>query len=226
MTARFPSIQQFALALLCAAAVIGPALAGVRILDTAPQAPAPLAPTPPPSEPVTAAPGVELGKDELKADNPAGLSIEILPRADLPVGAHVTFKVTSRKRGYLMLVDVDAAGKLTQIYPNQNSLTRRVRDNSNLIRPGRAVMVPDKDNPLAGFEFVASPPEGVAMIVAVLSDRAVQVIDLPDVPRQFTGQAAALDYLTALAKSLRIPDESGDLEEAKWSFDAKFYRIR
>jgi hypothetical protein len=226
MTARFPTIRQTALALLCAGAFTGPTLAGVRILDTAPRAPAPLAPTPPPSEPVAAAPGIELGKDVLKADNPAGLSVDILPRAELAVGSHVTFKVTSRKKGYLMLVDVDAAGKLTQIYPNQSSLPQRRRDDTNLIKPGHAVTVPDKDNPLAGFEFVASPPEGVAMIVAILSNRPVQIIDLPDVPRQFTGQAAALDYLTALAKSLRIPDESGDLEETKWSFDAKFYRIR
>jgi hypothetical protein len=66
------------------------------------------------------------------------------------------------------------------------------------------------------------------MVVAILSDLPVQMIDLPDVPVQFTGRAAALQYLTELARDLRVPNAaaSGALQEAKWSFDAKFYLIR
>jgi hypothetical protein len=231
MTLRSATVRQAALGVLCATALTASALGqdgehtrGVRILDDAPAAPA----TPAPSQPVTAppVPVIELGKEQLKTENPAGVSIEILPRADLQVGAHVSFKVKSRTRGYLLLVDVDADGKLSQIYPNPGSLMLHGRESSNLIRPGRTITIPDKDDPLAGFEFVASPPQGIAMVVAILSDRPVQVIDLPDVPQKFAGQTAALEYVTALAHSLRIPDSSGTLEEAKWSFDAKFYRIQ
>jgi hypothetical protein len=65
------------------------------------------------------------------------------------------------------------------------------------------------------------------MVVAVLSDQPVQIIDLPDVPGQVAGQAAALEHLADFARSLRIPgSETGTLREAKWSFDAKFYRVR
>lgn len=226
---------RLAIGALCAAALVAPAGAqpafdeddntrAVRIIEGSPQA----APEPG----VSAAPptsGAELPTVELKADNPAGLSVEILPGPELRAGAPVAFRVTSRKRGYLILVDVDATGKLTQIYPNRNSLlSERGRETSNLIKPGQTVTVPDRNNPWAGFEFVASPPEGVAMVVAILSDRPVQMIDLPDVPVQFTGRVAALQYVTDLTRDLRIPSAaaSGALQEAKWSFDAKFYLIR
>jgi hypothetical protein len=101
------------------------------------------------------------------------------------------------------------------------------RQDSNRIRPGRAVTIPDPRDPLAGFEYVAEPPNGVAMVVAILSDKAVQLIDLPDVPAQFAGQQAALKYLTDFARTLKIADnDSSALEDTQWSFDAKLYVIR
>jgi hypothetical protein len=66
------------------------------------------------------------------------------------------------------------------------------------------------------------------MVIAILSDRPVQRVDLPDVPMSLAGRASAADYLAKLANELRIPDASGNgrLEEPHWSFDAKFYAIR
>lgn len=66
------------------------------------------------------------------------------------------------------------------------------------------------------------------MVVAFLSDKPVQMVDLPDVPVAMTGQAAALTFLTKLAGDLRIPqgNDAVRLEEPHWSFDAKFYAIR
>src|SRR5690606_8534214 len=145
-------------------------------------------PTPGTPEPQT----FEIGNIHLKAENAAGLSIDILPSQHLKPGTRIAFKVTTKRPGYLLLVDVDATGKLTQIYPNQRSLlTARVREGANRIRPGRTITIPDPNDPLAGFEYVAEPPSGVAMVVAILSDKAVQLIDLPDVPAQFAGQQAA-----------------------------------
>jgi len=65
-------------------------------------------------------------------------------------------------------------------------------------------------------------------VVAILSDRPVQRVDLPDVPGSLAGSATAVDYLTKLANELRIPDANGNgrLEDPHWSFDAKFYAIR
>ena len=54
---------------------------------------------------------------DTKAVNPAELSVELLPGLDVAVGAKVSFRVTTKKAGYVVLVDVDADGKLTQIFP-------------------------------------------------------------------------------------------------------------
>ena len=198
---------------------------GVRVIDEAPMSSG--LPGVGAGAPASTVPTFELGNANLKTDNSAGIAIQIMPGPDLQVGTRIAFRVATKKAGYLILVDVDADGKLTQIYPNRGSLLAMGgRESSNFIKAGRTITIPDIGNPLAGFEFVAAPPNGVAMVVAILSDKPVQMIDLPDVPGQFAGREAALQYLTELARSLRIPRESGALQEAKWSFDAKFYVIR
>jgi hypothetical protein len=166
----------------------------------------------------------------LKIPNAAGLNMQILPGPDIAVGSQVSFQISSKKAGYLILVDVEATGKLVQIYPNPMSLMTPggVREKANYLRPGKPLRIPDRDNLYAGFEFVASPPSGTAMVIAILGDRPVQMVDLPDVPLSLAGSASAVEYLTKLANGLRIPDAtgSGRLEDAHWSFDAKFYAIR
>ena len=216
---------------------------GVTILDaptagpsTSPQPPAEApAPLPTPGAPASlpdgrtpAQPGTGLPTVSTKAANAAGLSLEMTPGSDIAIGTKVSFRISTRKEGYLVLLDVDASGKLTQIYPNPMSLmTASVgRQNSNLVKPGKPVLIPNPTD-ATGFEFVAAPPQGTAMVVALLGDRPVQVIDLPDIPGNLLGQTDALGYLSSLAQELRIPSgDSGQLQPIKWSLDAKFYSIR
>ena len=167
---------------------------------------------------------------EMKIPNLAGLSMQILPGLDIVAGSQVSFEISSKKAGYLILVDVDATGKLVQIYPNPMSLMgpSGVREQSNYLRPGKALQIPDRQSRYSGFEFIASPPTGTAMVIALLSDRPVQLVDLPDVPGSLLGNGSAVDYLAKLANELRIPNAAGNnrLDEAHWSFDVKFYAIR
>ena len=171
---------------------------------------------------------VDVRRMSIRAENAAGLDLAILPDIELASGSKVTFRIATRKPGYLILVDVDAAGKLTQIYPNRHTLqTRESREQLNLIKPGQAITIPQSGDPYAGFEFVASPPAGVAMIVAILSDRPVHLVDLPDIAPPQSGQAS-FDQLFEVARQLRIAreDQPGTLQEPKWSFDAKLYVVR
>ena len=164
-----------------------------------------------------------------KAENSAGVALDIQPGPEVQVGGKVTFRVSAKRPGYLILVDVDAAGRVTQIFPNRGSLLRiGSRENLNLIKPGRAMTIPEPGNAYAGFEFVAAPPTGTAMVVAILSDRPVQMLDLPDVPTEVAGQPEALNYIADAARSLRIASasESRGLLEARWSFDARLYVVR
>ncbi len=164
---------------------------------------------------------------DVKTANVAELALELQPGLEVPIGAKVSFRVTAKKPGYLVLVDVDPDGKLTQIYPVPSALVggRPVQPNANFIKPGRPLQIPASGDAYAGIEYVVSPPSGIAMIVAILSDQPVQMLDLPDVPPSLTGQADALTYLTKFLNELRIPSDNR-LAVARWSLDAKFYAVR
>ena len=193
----------------------------VRIIETPPGQPA----APPPV--VSAPPMGDVDiRRPIKVQNPAGVELAILPDVELATGTRVSLRIATKQQGYLIVVDVDPTGKLTQIYPNRHSLQLlESRETLNLIKPGQPITIPNRHNPFAGFEFVASPPSGVAMLVAILSDRPVHLVDLPDVAPPQNGQAA-FDQLMEVARQLRIAREDGALAETKWSFDAKLYLVK
>lgn len=167
-------------------------------------------------------------ENTLKNDNEAGVAVDVLPGTSVAIGDKVAMRVSAKKSGYLILVDIDASGKLTQLYPNKRSmgLKPNAKSGDNRLDPARPVVVPDARNPYTGFEYVVEGPAGVGMVVAILSDKPIEVLDLPDVPTPLVGQRAAFNYVYDLARSLRIvgDDEAGG--QGKWSFDSKFYRIR
>ena len=163
----------------------------------------------------------------VKIANSAELSVEMTPGDKVTIVSRVSFRITSKKPGYVVLIDVDAAGKLRQIYPNTVGLVRDPRPNANYIKPGVPLLVPSPAETLGGVIYLVSPPVGNAMVIAIWSEQPVQILDLPDVPAEVTSQIGALDYLTKWANELRIPDtKSNRLREAKWSFEAKFYAIQ
>lgn len=210
------------------AAEPGPAPAPPAPAPPAPSAPRietvtvpPMAPQPPPEAPRKGGPA------PIRLANSAELAVDMAPGGTVSIGSRVSFKITSKKAGYVVLVDVDATGKLTQIYPNLVSPARNTRSYVNYIKPGVPLLTPSPADALAGVAYVVSPPVGNAMVVAIWSEQAVQSLDLPDVPLDVKNQNEALDHLTKWANELRIPDaRSGRLREANWSFDAKFYAIR
>ena len=166
----------------------------------------------------------------LVVSNPAELTLEMLPESSIAVGSRVSFRISAKKPGYLILLDVDSTGKLSQIYPSPVSVTTgRGKPNANFVKPGKPIQIPSPVEPYMGFEFVASPPLGSAMVVALLSDQPVQLIDLPDMPPSLVGQNSAVGFLSKLASELRIPstrDDDSRLRKPTWSLSAKFYQIK
>ncbi|MBP2489813.1 secreted trypsin-like serine protease [Rhizobium leguminosarum] len=167
-------------------------------------------------------------ENTLKSDNEAGVAVDVLPGTAVSVGDKVAMRVSTKKSGYLILVDIDASGKLTQLYPNKRSMGLKptAKSGDNRLDPARPVVVPDARNPYTGFEYVVEGPAGVGMVVAILSDKPIEVLDLPDVPTPLVGQRAAFNYVYDLARSLRIVGDDENGGQGKWSFDSKFYRIR
>ncbi len=223
MTGIRSKIAQRAVAGLSAAVLAGTATLAepprsVRILPDVPDAPA-----------ATQVPGIslELLNSTVKVENSAGVSVDVVPKLEVSVGSKIGFRIATKKTGYLILLDVDASGKLTQIFPNPTAATHGLRDATNLIKPGRPLALPQLGTPYGGFDFVADLPAGIALVVALLSDKPVQVVDLPDTPPPAFAPGDTLKYVRDQARTLKVPNpDGGRLEQPNWSIDGKFYLIK
>jgi hypothetical protein len=147
----------------------------VTIIEGVPETmpPAPVAPQSP------AAPPQPTPLPALALPNSAGLSLDMLPRQAVHVGEQIAFRVATRKEGYLLLFDIDAGGRVAQIYPSAASLVRFKGDagRMNALTPEKPVRIPDAASPLASFAFRAAPPRGAGLILAALSDKPVSAVD-------------------------------------------------
>ena len=159
--------------------------------------------------------------------NTANVSLQMNPDQSVSVGTKISFRVTTKKPGYLLLVDIDAGGKMSQIFPSPEMIVQSQEAATNFIKPGAELLIPNSEAKKRGFEYVITPPLGEAAVVAILSDRRVQIIDLPDdTPKQPT-EAEIISYLTEWTSKLRVPDPgTGKLQPSNWSFDIKKYSIK
>ena len=157
--------------------------------------------------------------------NPARVSLQMSPGPSVSVGTKISFRVTTKKPGYLLLVDIGANGTMSQIFPSPEMIAQSDEAAANLIKPGEELLVPNSAAKQHGFDYVITPPTGEAAIVAILSDRRVQIIDLPD-STQKRSSAEAIGDLTRWTSELRVPDpDTGKLQPSSWSFDIKPYSI-
>ena len=119
------------------------------------------------------------------------------PGSTLPVGTPVDFVVESDRDGHLVVLDIDATGRLVQIFPNELSLQSGVPDR---IRRGQPIRPPGAR---AGFRFQAEPPLGSGILIAIVSNESeplrrltAQHKDLSVVPRPSA-------YLVEMGEALR-----------------------
>ena len=188
------------------------------------------------------------------AVNPAGIQLSVTPAGIVAVGTTFGFHLTSRQPGFLVLLDINADGVVSQLYPNvftmnaakdagaasadpcatpgANTLStfglaQGANTKENRIEPGRPFDLPG-GSAGADYAFQACPPKGGGMVFAVLSDKPVQIIDLPDIPAGTVGSPAGLDRLLGALKQLRlVSGEAGAPAVApRWSIAWTRYEIR
>ena len=159
--------------------------------------------------------------------NTANVSLQMSPDQSVGVGTKISFRVKTKKPGYLMLVDIDANGRMSQIFPSPEMIVQSQEAAANFIKPGEELLIPNSAAKQRGFEYVITPPLGEAAVVAILSDRRVQILDLPDNTQKQRTEAETINDLTGWTDELRIPDPAtGKLLRGNWSFDIKRYSIR
>jgi hypothetical protein len=162
-----------------------------------------------------------------KTENSADVSIEMTAGRNVDIGTEVLFRVSVAKPGYIMLVDIDAAGKMSQIFPRPELLSRFNGQDMNLVKPGNQFVIPSDEQKEQGFKYVVTPPIGSSAVIAILSEKRVQLLDLPDLPQQVKTQAEVISALSKWMDELRIPDaRTGKLEQTNWSIAIKPYSIK
>ena len=162
-----------------------------------------------------------LAKDLLVQPAPdAGgmVRVSIRPGSRLAIGEVLSIVVESDRSGYLTLLDIDAAGRLVQIFPNEPSLRAGVPAS---ITPGRAVTLPGQH---AGFEFQTTPPAGRGLLVAVVSDGNDRLAALTSRHKDLSVAPSPEAYLVEISEALRatLTPESGP---DSWSIATLEYEV-
>lgn len=142
----------------------------------------------------------EVAENATDLPNPAGLALHLVQGSTVKIGQKIQFRVDTKKPGYLILLDANAEGQLTQVYPNSYSLRARTGQTvaANKVSAGKPVIVPDPQNPYDGFEFVIDPPAGRGMMIAVLSDEPIKEMPKQEGGKSMATRAQAIGYLGVL----------------------------
>jgi hypothetical protein len=185
------------------------------------------------AKPAGSGPAIRVAQSESERNNVpanipniAGVSLHMSPGQPVSVGTKISFRVTTKKPGYLLLIDIDANGNMSQIFPSPEMIVQSQDAASNFIKPGEELLIPNSEARKRGFDYVITPPTGEAAVVAILSERRVQILDLPDTQKPRT-ETETISYLTEWTSGLRVPDSgTGKLQPSNWSFDIKPYSIR
>jgi outer membrane protein OmpA-like peptidoglycan-associated protein len=111
--------------------------------------------------------------DEIHATGDVTVKIE--PGTTVRVGELLSVSVTSRIAGSLIVYEEDAAGQVTQIFPNALSAGARPGEARTTIGAGETVVVP---GPSDRFQLRVTPPIGSSRIIAIVLPTRVKVDDL------------------------------------------------
>lgn len=141
-------------------------------------------------------------------DNTAGLQIklEVLPGPNAKLGQAVKFRISSNFDGYLLLLDLNPAQQLTQLFPNP--LSER-QGKGNRIFSNHPITVPDLTY---GFEFTVQEPLGAGTLIALVTSDPVDLSDIASANRGLkpVPETEQTDYLLTIAERLRRPWTGGE----------------
>ncbi len=162
----------------------------------------------------------ELATELLAHDNPLQAKLEILPGETFRLGEVMQIRVTSPRDAYLVVLDLNAQGQTTQIFPNKFS---DKAGKQNRIVAHRPITIPDANY---GFKFFAREPIGRGQLLAIVSEDPIPVGQVLAQHKDLEVIARPESYLEALTEPLRLP-WTGDRfnRQVSWSLVKVEYEI-
>ena len=155
--------------------------------------------------------------DEAASSELPPVRLRIEPGRRLELGTAIDIVVDSSRAGYLTVFDIDAAGKLVQVFPNDASLGA---GGSASIRAGESVRLPGEQ---AGFSFRAVPPAGRGLLVAVVSDDDARIGQLTERHKDLAVVPAPRAYVVEASEALRA--DTAAAGRPSWSVGTLEYEI-
>ena len=111
--------------------------------------------------------------DLFAANNTAGLTLSMLPNATLNLGDLVSFEVSSRRSGTLLLLDVNPDGEIFQIFPSRLSVA-----DADSLTAGIPLAIPEAvANTGRALQIRVTEPVGDGILLALLVESDVPVYD-------------------------------------------------
>jgi hypothetical protein len=161
---------------------------------------------------------------DLKIDLPSAKSkvkIAIEGGDRVKLGQVYRFAVTSEVAGRLILMDIDAAGRITQILPNRFTPS----DNASLIAPGVPISVPSPDWGFTGFR--ADEPIGkgtlLALVVPEVFPATTYGEEANDRTKGFTPVRASANYLMNILQ--QVSDRASGVNLPGFAYEILDYEI-
>ena len=149
----------------------------------------------------------------------SGVRLRIEPGSKLTVGADLDIIVESDRKGDLVVLDINAAGELVQIFPNEHSLRGGV---PSWIGAGQPVTLPGEK---AGFRFKATPPVGSGLLVAIVAQENDRLGELASRHKDLAVVPSPAAYLVEIGETLRPGSPSVNPGRSGWNIATLEYEI-
>ena len=164
--------------------------------------------------------GARFAKDLLvrERQGPSSVRLRMEPGTTVGLGKEIEIVVESERNGYLVVLDIDATGKLVQLFPNEVSLRAGLR---STIGVGDAVSLPGKD---AGFRFRTVPPPGRGLLIAVVADQNQWLTGITRRHDQLAVISSPEAYLIEVREALRAVSR-GAANASAWDVTGLEYEI-
>jgi hypothetical protein len=176
----------------------------------------------PPGAPEPQAPApstIEYVEESLSHTSEQDVSLTLLPGSSLRLGEALKVSVSSPIDGYLVLLDIDSADGLTQLFPNRFSGAA----GGNRIRANTPVVVPA---PGQDFELTAVEPAGKGHIVALVVEDRVDLSKVLNAHKDLEVVVDPHSYLQEISSELtRVWTDDSVNRRVKWSMREQAYEV-
>lgn len=176
---------------------------------------------PSPGQPKTEGGAAARTAPDIALPNPARLAISLLPGPNYRLGQEMRFRVSSQAEGHLLVLDLNAGGELSQVYPLEGG---EIGAQDNRVRAGRGITIP---SPSSGLRFTASEPTGRGRLLAILTPEPVALDDLLDKEFQVQSTPETGAGSVGAAIAARLDQMAGEGQGAgPWSITEAGYVIQ